>query len=70
MQFPSPDNSNPKRREECVTNFLDGQKSLLPINFRPKSVYNLPEKFLNDLLDGICLIALLCFGVAGIYTHK
>lgn len=70
MQFSSPDNSNPKRREMCVTNFLDGQKSLLPINFRPKAVYNLPEKFFNDLLDGICLVALLCLGVAGIYIHK
>ena len=70
MQFSSPDNSNPKRREKCVTNFLDGQKSLLPINFRPKSVYNLPEKFLNDLLDGVCLVTLLSLGVAGVYIHK
>lgn len=70
MQFPSPNNSNRKRREKCMTNFLDGQKSLLPINFRPKSVYNLPKKFFNDLLDGICLVALLCLGVAGIYIHK
>ena len=28
MQFPSPDNSNPKRREKCVTNFSLSQKRL------------------------------------------
>lgn len=68
MQFSSPD--NPKRREKCMTNFLDGQKSLLPINFRPKSVYNLPEKFLNDLLYGVGFIALFSCCIAIIYLNK
>lgn len=70
MQLPSPKNFNLKRRESSVTNFLGGQKSLLPINFRLKSVYNLPEKFFNNLFNGVCLVALLYLGVAGIYIHK
>ena len=28
MQFSLPDNSNPKRREKCVTNFSNSQKRL------------------------------------------